>query len=56
MSFIRRYIRDRSGVTGIEYALLAGGIAVGIVLVVLNIGSTLAGFFTAAEAGLSFNN
>ena len=34
MRAVRRYLRDSSGATSIEYALIAGGIAVAIAAVV----------------------
>jgi pilus assembly protein Flp/PilA len=49
---LNQFLKDQTGVTGIEYALIAGGISMGIVLVVSNIGSTLAAFFTSVESGL----
>jgi pilus assembly protein Flp/PilA len=50
---LNQFLTDQTGVTGIEYALIAGGISMGIVFVVSNIGSTLAAFFTSVESGLS---
>lgn len=44
----RNILAEQSGVTGIEYALIAGGIAMAIVLVVSSIGSSLVGLFTLA--------
>jgi pilus assembly protein Flp/PilA len=37
----RRFHADQSGTTAIEYALIAAGIAVAIVTVVTNLGSTI---------------
>ncbi len=47
------FLTDQTGVTGIEYPLIAEGISMGIVLVVSNIGPTLAAFFTSVESGIS---
>jgi pilus assembly protein Flp/PilA len=37
----RRFRADESGTTAIEYAMIAAGIAVAIVTVVTNLGSTI---------------
>lgn len=36
-----RFLRDENGATAIEYGLIAAGIAVAIIAVVQNLGSTL---------------
>jgi pilus assembly protein Flp/PilA len=41
MSTIKRFVRDESGATAIEYGLIAAGIAVAIMTVVYTIGSNL---------------
>jgi pilus assembly protein Flp/PilA len=38
---IRRFLADESGATAIEYGLIAAGIALAIIAVVNNLGSTL---------------
>lgn len=43
---IRRFLRDESGATAIEYGLIAAGIAVAIIAIVNTLGSQLAGIFT----------
>jgi Flp pilus assembly pilin Flp len=48
-----RFLNDQTGVTGIEYTLIATGIAVGIVAVVSSIGSALIDFFTLVESSVS---
>jgi pilus assembly protein Flp/PilA len=45
-------LTDESGVTAIEYGLLASGIATAIVLVVNSVGSALEGIFTDVKTGL----
>lgn len=47
MSVIRRFVRDESGATAIEYALIAGILFLGIVTAVTNY---------AARANLMYNN
>jgi Flp pilus assembly pilin Flp len=43
---------EESGVTAIEYALIAGLIAIGIVFWAGSMGRTLSTFFTEVNAGL----
>jgi pilus assembly protein Flp/PilA len=49
---LKRFLRDEGGATAIEYALIAGGISIVIVLVVQNIGTNVAGSFTKVKDGL----
>jgi pilus assembly protein Flp/PilA len=41
MSTLKRFVRDESGATAIEYGLIAAGISVVIITVVTQIGSSL---------------
>jgi pilus assembly protein Flp/PilA len=41
MQTIRRFMADETGATAIEYGLIAAGIALAIIAVVNNLGSTL---------------
>jgi pilus assembly protein Flp/PilA len=41
MSLFKRFIRNESGATAIEYGLIAAGVAVAIILVVTQLGSQL---------------
>jgi pilus assembly protein Flp/PilA len=50
---LHKLVQDQTGVTAIEYALMASGIAVAIVLVVISIGSGLQLIFTDVETGLA---
>jgi pilus assembly protein Flp/PilA len=53
-AFIRSFIKDRSGVTGIEYGLIASLVAITIVGAVSNIGQTeLKTTFVKVNAGLT---
>ena len=52
MSTLQTFLTDESGVTAIEYGLLASGIAMAIVLVVNSVGSALEGIFTDVQSGL----
>jgi pilus assembly protein Flp/PilA len=45
MSTIKRFFRDESGATAIEYGLIAAGIAVVIITVVNLVGTNLTGTF-----------
>jgi pilus assembly protein Flp/PilA len=53
MTKLYRFMKDESGVTAIEYGLIAAGIGVAIVVVVFSVGSALNGIFTTVEGKLS---
>ncbi len=40
-NLVARFVKDESGATAIEYGLIAAGIALAIITVVNNLGSTL---------------
>jgi pilus assembly protein Flp/PilA len=46
-----RFLKDETGATAIEYALIAGGISIVIVAAVQSIGTTLNTNFTSVAAG-----
>ncbi len=48
---LRRFARNESGATAIEYALIAGCISIAIVTAVTSIGTTLNGTFTSVKNG-----
>lgn len=50
---IARFVADRSGVTAIEYGLIAGLIAVVIIAAVTTVGTSLSSKFNAVAANLS---
>jgi pilus assembly protein Flp/PilA len=52
MNLISRFVRDESGVTAIEYGLIAALIAVVIIGIITTVGTDLAAKFTAVDAGL----
>ena len=52
MACVVRFVRDCTGSTAIEYALIAGGIAIVIVLGVQSIATTLNGIFTTVSVGV----
>jgi pilus assembly protein Flp/PilA len=49
---VKDFAADRSGVTSIEYAMIASLISILIIGGVISIGATVKGFFTAVSAGL----
>jgi pilus assembly protein Flp/PilA len=49
---IHKFLKDRSGVTAIEYGLIAGLIAVVIIAVVTTIGTDLTNLFNDVSAGM----
>ena len=52
MNDVWLFLRDEGGATAIEYALIAGGIALVIIAAVNTVGSTLTGIFEEVEAEL----
>ena len=40
-NLVSRFVKDESGATAIEYGLIAAGIALAIITVINNLGSTL---------------
>lgn len=51
--FFKRFVKDNSGVTAIEYGLIAGLIAVVIIGGVTSIGTNLSGKFQAIVTALT---
>ncbi len=49
---IRKFLRDESGATAIEYGLIAAGIAVAIIGVVTTLGGKLVTTFQSVENAL----
>jgi pilus assembly protein Flp/PilA len=47
-----RFLKDQSGATAIEYAIIAGGISILIVAAVNGMGTTLSGKFTSVNNSL----
>jgi pilus assembly protein Flp/PilA len=52
MPLVVRFLRDESGATAIEYALIAGGIAGVIILVVQGLGTRLTASYQAVSDNL----
>lgn len=52
MTSIKRFVKDESGATAIEYGLIAAGIAVAIITIVSSVGGTLSGIFTNVNTEL----
>jgi pilus assembly protein Flp/PilA len=55
-AMVWKFWKDESGATAIEYGLIAAGIAVVIITVVSNIGSSLNTKFTSVNNALSSGN
>jgi pilus assembly protein Flp/PilA len=51
-AMIKKFIRDESGATAIEYGLIAAGISVAIITVVTSLGSKLNDTFSAVQNAL----
>jgi pilus assembly protein Flp/PilA len=52
MVTFKKFIRDESGATAIEYGLIAAGIAVAIITVVQGLGTKLSGVFSGITGKL----
>ena len=52
---VARFVKDDSGATAIEYALIGTGIAVAIITTVNLLGGTLTGLYEDVNAKLSGN-
>ncbi|MEM9592328.1 MAG: Flp family type IVb pilin [Pseudomonadota bacterium] len=50
---VRTFARNEKGATAIEYALIAVGIAMAIVVVVPDVGSTVSGLFADVVAAFA---
>lgn len=53
MEFFRRFLKDESGATAIEYGLMAALIGVAIILVVKSLATNLSGTFDKVSGNLS---
>ncbi len=49
---IASFLKDRSGATSIEYAIIAGGISIVILAAVNGLGSTLSSKFTTINSSI----
>jgi pilus assembly protein Flp/PilA len=49
---VRRFLRDESGATSIEYAMIASGIAVAIATTIVSLGSTVKGLYTGVATAM----
>jgi pilus assembly protein Flp/PilA len=52
-NFVKRFVKDESGATAIEYGLIAAGISVAIITVVQGIGTNLNTTFTSVKTALT---
>jgi pilus assembly protein Flp/PilA len=53
MTKLSRFLKDESGVTAIEYGLIAAGIGVAIIFIVQAVGSSLVSVFTTVQEELN---
>ena len=51
-NLVKRFVKDESGATAIEYGLIAAGISIAIVAVVQGVGSNLNTTFTSVQTAL----
>ena len=52
-NLVKRFVKDESGATAIEYGLIAAGISVAIIAVVQGLGSKLKTTFTSVQNALN---
>jgi pilus assembly protein Flp/PilA len=52
-NLVKRFVKDESGATAIEYGLIAAGISVAIIAVVQGLGTQLKTTFTSVTTALS---
>ncbi len=50
---IKRFLKDKSGATAIEYGLIAAGISVAIITVLKGLGTKLNSTFTSVQNALN---
>ncbi|MDC7785758.1 Flp family type IVb pilin [Rhodoplanes sp. TEM] len=55
-TLVKRFVKDESGATAIEYGLIAAGISVAIIAVVQSLGSNLNTTFSNVSAALGKTN
>ncbi len=53
-NLVARFVKDESGATAIEYGLIAAGIALAIITVVNNLGTTLNAKFGSISSSLKY--
>jgi pilus assembly protein Flp/PilA len=51
-NLIKRFVKDQSGATAIEYGLIAAGIAIAIITAVNGVGTSLKANFTTISTSL----
>jgi pilus assembly protein Flp/PilA len=49
---VQRFLRNESGATAIEYALIASGVAVAIAATVFNLGSGIKGLYSSVATAM----
>jgi pilus assembly protein Flp/PilA len=52
MTLLKKFARNESGATAIEYGLIAAGISVAIITIVTNVGTSLNTTFTKVNTAL----
>ena len=49
---VSRFLRDDSGATSIEYALIASGIGAVLAATIVNLGTTVKGLYTSVNSAM----
>jgi pilus assembly protein Flp/PilA len=50
---LRRFVKDESGLSSVEYGLLAAGIVIGLYAIISGIGTSLRGIYTSVAGDLT---
>ena len=50
---LKQFLKDESGLSAVEYGLLAAGIAIGLYVLIADIGSSLRDIYTSVGTDLS---
>ena len=51
-SLLHRFLRDETGATAIEYAMIASGIAVAIAATIVTLGSSVQGMYSSVATAM----
>jgi pilus assembly protein Flp/PilA len=49
---VHRFLRDESGATAIEYAMIASGVGVAIATTIVSLGSSVQGLYTSVATSM----
>ncbi len=56
MSLLRRFVKDTSGVSAVDYALLIGGNSLAIITILQTVGANVFWFYSKIQSGMTAPN